>query len=252
MLSWAQTQKLKLAGGAALILAAAFAVWALLPERSSCSNGVQDGAERGVDCGGSCRLLCRGEARDPIVHFARAVPVSESVWGAVAYVENKNENAGASKTPYLFKLYDAENLLLYERRGEAYIPPGKVFAVFEGRMQTGSRVPTRAVFSFTAPPRFEVAAPEPVLPIRNHRFSADEAGARLEARIANPTLSLIGEIDAAALLFDPSGNLFAASAATIRRLAPRGAAALVFTWPHFLETPSRIEILYTVPGLDNR
>lgn len=248
MLSWAQTQKLKLVVGAALIVAVALVLWLLLPERSSCSNGVRDGGERGVDCGGSCKLLCRGEAIDPIVQFARAVPVAPSLWGAVAYVENKNENTGARNAPYAFKLYDEHNLLLFERYGAAYIPPRKVFAIFEGRMYAGDRVPTRATFAFTAPPRFEVIPDEVVLSVRNKRFFTTENGSRLEATLANPILSPLSEIEATAALFDQSGNIFAASATKLHRLAPSGTAALSFTWPISLNTPSRVEILYTVPG----
>lgn len=250
MLSWAQTQKVKILGVAALLIAVVLAVWALLPERSSCGNGVRDGDERGVDCGGSCRLLCQDEARAPVVQFARAVPVSNSVWGAVAYVENKNENAGARSAPYVFKLYDAESLLLYERRGVAYIPPRKVRAVFEGRMDVGDRVPTRATFAFTVPPRFEVIPPEITLQVRNQRFTGAEGGSRLDAELVNPTQSALTDIEVTAALFDEGGNLFAASAARVPRLPPRGTVPLVFTWPEEVMPPARMEILYAIPGMD--
>lgn len=248
MRSWAQQRKVKIVSGIASFVVLAFVVWVLLPERSSCFNNVRDGNERGIDCGGSCRLLCQGEALDPLIHFARAVPVAPFVWGAVAYVENRNENAGARAVPYVFKLYDAQNLLLFERHGEAYIPPRKVFALFEGRMEVGSRLPARATFAFTASPRFEVMPPQMVLPVRNTRFVSEEGSSRLEAVLSNPTLTLLLRIEATAVLFDHAGNVFAASATKVPRLPPGGAVTLSFTWPRvFKAPPARMEILYTIP-----
>jgi hypothetical protein len=248
MLSWAQKQRL-------IFVAVPLAVFLLIAgvfvfvsrNRSDCQNGRQDGNEQGVDCGGSCRLLCPGFASEPLIHFARAVPVGEALWGAVVLAENRNQNAGARRAPYVFKLYDADNLLIYDRRGEAYIPPRKVFAVFEGAMSVGSRLPTRAAFAFTEPPRFERMTEEPSFDIRNRRFDSSDGISRLEAVLQNPTAVSFERVLLTALLFDATGNVTAASATAVAPLAARASVPLSFTWPQEFQTPSRTEIFYAVP-----
>ena len=250
MLSWAKKRQLSILSilGTGLLLFLVFSGLILHYRPSNCQNGVKDGDERGVDCGGSCRFLCCGEALDPLVHFSRALLVAPNVWGAVAYLENPNKGAGARSVPYVVKLYDEDNLLVSERHGFAYIPPHKVFAVFEGALMTGSRTPSRATFEFTASPRFEKMAEEPVLSLQSERFDATQNGSHLEAVFSNGAQSSIDGVEATALLFGSDGNVMAASRTTLKRLLARHAATVSFTWPQKLAEPTRIEVLYTIPG----
>ncbi len=252
MLPWSQKRRLSvLAIGIAGLAFFGFFSFLILRARPDCTNGEKDGNERGVDCGGSCALLCAGEAQAPLVHFSRALQIDEKVWGAVAYLENRNKTAGARETPYVFKLYDAAGILVAERHGRAHIAPRATAAIFEGGMRVGDRVPTRAVFAFESPPRFEAMREGSTLLIRDKRFAQGESGARLEAAIENRNVTPVGLIEATALLFSPDGNVFAASATRLKELRAGSAAALSFTWPRpFDAPPARIEILYAVIGKD--
>ncbi|MDO8619729.1 MAG: hypothetical protein Q7R64_00055 [bacterium] len=249
MLSWAQQRKFFFISGILLFFLAVFAVYGYVSFHSApdCGNNAKDGNERGVDCGGSCTRVCRADVVPPIIHFARALEVDEGVWGAVAYVENKNAGAGARNAPYVFKLYDEENLLLYERHGTTYIPPRKIFAVFEGKMLSGVRTPTRATFEFTAEPLF-FRIQEPELSVSTKDFLTDENGSSLRAVITNTSRVPVEGIDATALLFGADGNVSGASATTVKVLPGGASATLTFTWPRSFEEPSRIEVLSTVPG----
>lgn len=250
MLSWAQQRQFRIIAVALLSAGAFFAVsvfiaWYRAP---SCFDNRQNGNERGIDCSGSCALLCPDEAITPLVHFVRALPVGEGVWSAVAYVENKNPNAGASGVPYVFKLYDVGNLLVYERHGEAFVPPGKAFPIVAGGLRTGEREPARASFEFTAPPRFVAMEEPPRLEIRRQTFSEEGGVSRLEAELHNPTLAVVKNIEASVLLYDAGGNVFAAAQTVIQEIAPRGAVPLRFSWQRvFPEAPARREVFYQVP-----
>ena len=251
MLSWSQQRKFFWVGGVVLILAVVFSAYGVFTfyNPPDCFNGSKDGDERGVDCGGGCARACKADTVPPVVQFARAVEVAEGVWGAVAYLENKNTGVGARDVPYVFKLYDEDNLLLYERHGATFIPPRKSFAVFEGKMLSGDRVPTRASFKFLQEPIF-LRTEEPELVVTTRGFTTDARSSSLQAMVTNPSSDLVEGIEATALLFGPDGNVTAASATRISRLEGRAGAMLVFTWPQVLEDPSRIEVLYTVPGRD--
>lgn len=250
MFSWSQKRQFRvivvvLFAAAAFFAMSVFVAWYRAP---NCFDKKQNGEERGTDCGGSCALLCANEAIAPLVHFVRALPVGEGVWNVVAYVENKNPNAGALRAPYVFKLYDAGNLLVYERHGEAFVPPGKAFPVVAGGLRIDEREPTRAAFEFTVPPRFVAMEESPRLEIRRQTFSEEEGVSRLEAELHNPTLAVVHNIEASVLLYDSGGNVFAAAQTVIQEIAPRGAVPLRFSWQRvFPEAPARREVFYQVP-----
>lgn len=248
MIPWARQRQIFFIAAVLLVALGISAVYVFTSWRKapSCSNGIKDGSERGPDCGGSCRFLCEGEASAPVVAFARPVLIAPGVWGAVAYVENRNQAAGARTVPYTFKLYDDSNLLVYERRGQAYLPPHKSFALFEGGMRVGSRAPARAAFEWTLPVRFEALAPEPRVDISGTRFENEGGASRIETQFKNPGRTPLPRIEATALLFNASGTLYAASATFLKNLPAGGAAPLTFTWPT-LSKPTRIEVLYTIP-----
>ena len=250
MLSWSQRRQFLIIAGAILSAAAFFGVsvfvsWYRAP---SCFDKKQNKDERGVDCGGSCSLLCPNDATAPLIHFVRALPAGEAVWSVVAYVENKNPAAGALRVPYVFKLYDADNLLAFERRGETFIPPQSAFPVVEGGLRVGERMPTRATFEFLAPPRFLTMGEQPRLVIRNRAFREEGGVSRVEAELYNPALTAVADVVVSALLYDSVGNVFAASDTVIKEIAPQSAAALDFAWQRtFSAPPARSEIFYQVP-----
>ena len=248
MLSWAEQKKYLILGTALglFVLAVAGPSFLIIRRSPSCFNGTQDGAERGIDCGGACALLCRGEALDPLIQFVRTLHVGDSIWGVVAYAENKNPDAGAANVPYLFKLYDEQHLLVAERRGEVYIPPNKGFVIFEGRIDVGNRTPTRATFEWSAEPRFMRVLPEPVLEIRTKRFVVENGSSRLDATLHNPALTSLARVETAALLFDAAGNVFSASGSRVNTLRGLEERSLSFTWPRILPEPARMEIFYSV------
>jgi hypothetical protein len=249
MLSWERQRKLLFITGVAVFLAALFGAYGFFALRKmpDCSNRVKDGDERGIDCGGNCIRICKEDAAAPVIHFARAVEVREGVWGAVAYGENRNSGAGSRSAPYLFKLYDEHNSLLYERRGVTFIPPRKVFAVFEGRMFSGDRIPTRATFAFTEEVVFERMS-EPLLSIDTKDFEVGNHKSSLRTIVRNPTRIDINGIEVVALLFGADGNIVGASSTFVSALLAGDSAALIFTWPRELPRPARTEVLYTVPG----
>lgn len=215
-------------------------------ESATCDDLVKNGDERGVDCGGSCLLLCAADVNNEllIVHFARPLQTGPGIWGAVALVENRNSGGMARFTPYIFRLYDAKNILVAERRGETDIPSHKTFAVFEGAMITGDRIPTRAIFEFTAPPRFMRVGPEPALVFKNKQFTVASGRTLLETTVINPTRVSLAHLTVAALLFDGEGNVFAASRTELFSLQAGKDAPLAFTWSRTLPSPARIELLY--------
>lgn len=203
-----------------------------------CTDGKQNGLESGVDCGGSCSLLCQGEARSPVVLWARAFETAPQTYTAAAYIQNNNLGAGARRVGYTFQLFDAENKLVIERTGAADLPPVPTVPIIESGINVGYRTVSRALFSFSSEPVWVKAGQLPQLALSRQKLASDAS--RLEATLSNDSFNDV-RASVAAVLFDSQGVARAASKSTAT-VPARSATPIVFTWGQPAQDIVRAEI----------
>ena len=198
----------------------------------TCFDGLQNGAEAGVDCGGSCARICSFQVAEPQVQWARSFEIAEGRYNAVAYIENSNQYAGTPELAYTFKLYDADGVIV-ERKGITVLPPNSVYPVFEGRIQTGLRIPTQTVIELEPVSVWLSAdAGREQFQISNRTLSGVGTMPRLTANITNNGVSAADSIEVIATIFDSKGNALTASETVVPSLPARGSQTLTFTWPN--------------------
>src|SRR3989338_2125266 len=91
-----------------LIVLIGLPIFFLFYRAPTCFDGKQNGDEIGVDCGGSCRLLCTAQSLPLILKGdPRVLEVAENTFEIVALIENPNANGEIYRARYIFKLYDA-------------------------------------------------------------------------------------------------------------------------------------------------
>lgn len=203
-----------------------------------CTDGKQNGDEHGVDCGGSCSVLCKGEARAPVVLWARAFETAPQAYTAAAYIQNNNLDAGARRVGYSFQLFDADNKLVVDRAGVADLPPVSVVPIVEPGINVGNRTVARALFSFSTEPVWVKAGVLPKLAVSNQKLVADAS--RLEASVSNDSFNDV-RATVAAVLFDGDGVARAASKSTVS-VPARSSIPVVFTWGEPAQGVVRAEI----------
>ncbi len=203
-----------------------------------CTDGKQNGLEHGVDCGGPCNLLCQGEARSPVVSWARAFEQAPQTYTAAAYIQNNNVGAGARRVAYTFQLFDQENKLVVDRAGVADLPPVPTVPIIESGINVGYRTVSRALFSFSSEPVWVKAGDLPRLAISGQKLAADAS--RLEATISNDSFNDV-RATVAAVLFDGEGVARAASKSTAV-VPARSSTPIIFTWGQPAEGIVRAEI----------
>ena len=202
----------------------------------TCFDGVENGDETGIDCGGSCQLLCRAESLPLILKGdPRVLTLASSTYQVIALVENPNVSAEIYKAGYVIKLYDEESVIpVKEIEGETYAPVASTVAVFEGpfTLKTGVN-PKRATLDWKEEAFVWQKNPikTPNLEIKGSVFSDQSAAPRLEAEVENPSLQKASNIDLVVLVYDIDGNIFAASKTFIDAITPGETAGAVFTWP---------------------
>lgn len=249
-MSWASRRRfLYLAGVIAFFaIPAMIALTLWLYEAPTCFDGKMNQGETKIDRGGPCRLLDENRLVPHSVLWARTFFVRHGVHSAVAYIENPNPNAGVREAPYRFRLYDARNILVAELEGVTPIMPGTITPVFEGAVETGDRVATRAFFEFSAPLVWErlVDQSRAVL-ITDKDLRDEETAPRATALVKNGDVNDIRNVVIAASVFDTAGNAFAASSTILPLLAAGETVQVSFTWPKAFERRvARVEILPVV------
>lgn len=249
-LSWSARRRLFYASivlGFIIAVLGALAAFFFLSQEASCSDGIQNQEEVGVDCGGPCRDLCEEQVSPLTTLWSRPIPTQEGRYDAVALIENPNFNAGVSRISYSFKLYDNENVLVAERMGETYVNPSERFAIVEEGISTGERTARRSLFSFTEKAHFVRVdeSDKPDIGTRNTQIlDREKDQPRVRTTIVNNSLETIKNIELTALLFDEQDNITTASRTFLEILEGDATREVTFLFPAPLgDIPTRVTII---------
>lgn len=233
-----------------LFLATAFLVFIAVSyfffyEEPTCFDGKQNGLEDGVDCGGTCVLLCTNQATDPIIHWKRFFSVGPNIYNTIAYVENQNPDAGATDVEYIFKLYDKNNVPLAEKRGDIDIRPNQVTPVIENNLYTGQHDAVRVSFEFADEIVWNKQEPiGNLITIKDQNMRDVDGLPRITATARNNTLQALENIRFIVIVYDINSNAIATSNTIVYRIEKDGEHNIIFTWPvPFSEEATRFEII---------
>lgn len=252
-MTWARRRQLIIGGIVLfLLLLAGLAIWFfLIRTPATCSDGKQNQNEQGIDCGGSCALLCVAALSnpEPNIKFVRTVSPSPGRIDVIAYIDNPNATAAAPDVPYTLEVYDAQNILLARREGVVDLPAGVTTPLFIPRVLLGYEGATHAFITIEREDLRWVTgtSPERNIAIENVLIDAGPAP-RVSATLRNTSVVSLPPTSLVATLFDESGNAVAASATVVEAVPGKGERELIFTWPSaFSATVSRVEILQLFP-----
>lgn len=201
----------------------------------SCTDGVKNGTETGIDCGGSCARACTSDSAPVSILWSRVFKVVDRRYNAVAYLENHNSNLAVNKIKYRFRFADANNIYIGKREGETFIPPATKFAVFEPAIDIGNSIPVYTTFEWSEVPVW-VKVPEDVLSelkvfVSNVTLTNEDTSPAVSAVVKNNSLFTIPDVNMVAILYNAGGNAIAASRTYINQLNPEESREVNFTWP---------------------
>ncbi len=113
----------------------------------SCTNGIQDGKEQGIDCGETCGRVCIPATLKPLVAgAARVFNPEEGRVSVLVEVTNPNPDWGTDRFDYRFELFTDKGQSLGVVEEQSFIYPGEVKYVFAFvPVEKGIRVQRAAV-----------------------------------------------------------------------------------------------------------
>lgn len=222
-------------------------IWPILNKEPNCFDRKQNGDESGVDCGGSCLLVCKAEAYQLVTLWARAFPVTDGTYNLMTYIENQNRDSGIAKINYEFRVYDENNIFIGRREGSTFISSNDRTAIFEPQVLTDNRVPYRVDFTFTSPPVWVRVNREQrnalSLSSQNIVLSNATTSPKLEAEITNNSFTDFKYLDVYVILYDEEDNVINVSKTLVEELPKKDKTKVYFTWPKpFGKSPARIDV----------
>lgn len=236
---------------AVLIVLIGLPIFFFVYKSPTCSDGKQNGDESGIDCGGSCEKLCQPDNLPIILKGdPQVIKVASTTYAVVIEAENPNVTADILRAGYVFKIYQASSSVpLRILEGKIYIPQGETFAVFQGPIDFGENIPTRATFDWKDETLIwnKAINKVPELEIRNKELVNLETEPKLLADIRNKTLVPVRNIELIAILSDENGNTVGVSRTFVDIVEKGEEVPIVFTWPApFKSSPTTIEVLIKV------
>lgn len=211
----------------------------------TCFDGIKNQDEKDVDCGGVCEKVCLFDSRELITVFTRFFEASKGTYNVVSLIENANQGVFVNPARYSMKLYDAEGVLLSERIGEVYVPPNKVFPIFEHSFSLGEQIPKRAVLIFENDLSWQKGTLiEPVLKVENQSLDTIENRPFVEATIRNTEVYEVKNIQVVALVYEKNGNAIGASQTVIPFIRAGSTERVIFSWNEAFPTDvAKIDIV---------
>lgn len=215
-----------------------------LYEEPTCFDNKRNGSETGIDCGGSCALVCSNETLDLFVHWKRYFEVSPGVYNVIAYVENKNPDAGINNIQYEFKLFDTEGTPLDQRTGSFSIKPKEIIPIIQNNLLTGELKPVRLDFTLNSDFTWQKMNPRRTDILIADEQNPPESFTKITAKLINTDISQIDDISSIIIVYDENNNAIASSSTFVEKLSGGEDRQIVFTWPaNFNDQIFRWEIL---------
>lgn len=219
----------------------------------SCTDGVQNQDEYGVDCGGSCRYLCTADMQPPTVLFTKVLGSGTGRTDVIASIENKNATAAAKSVPYTITLYGSDQSIIQRVNGNLDLPPGASIPVFVPGIISGQQKVARAFLDVnpSAPRWFIMPANARIVPtVTSITQGGTGSSPRIDAILTNPSIISLENVSAVVLVRDIKGEVIAVSSTVIPAIYAQGQATATFTWNNaFPGTPASIEVVPIVPLL---
>jgi hypothetical protein len=255
-MTWAGKRKLQyLSGLFGFILIVLFIfLYPVIFKKPTCTDTKMNGDETGIDCGGSCSLMCKESVSSPVVLWSRAFKIVGKDYNLVAYIENQNRNSAVKDAPYEFRVYDTNNRLIGRKQGVTFIPPNKQFAVFESRFDPGEAQVKSVTFEFIDPLIW--VKKEPTLNnlevyVDNVAMGEDKKSPSLSARVKNESIQNLPSFEVFAILYDEDHNAINASKTVKDGLDSGSTTPVFFTWPEVLTSDPVIkDVLVSINPFD--
>ncbi len=237
--------------GAIAVAIAAVTLIATTHHTPSCTDGIENQGEQGIDCGGPCPYLCTALEEPPTVLYTKAIGNGQGRTDVIAEVENKNADAAAKGVPYTIALYDSSHTLVQKVSGTLDLPPDATVPVFVHGVASGNQTVASAFLTIdpAAISWYRLTSDPRIVPqVSNVTVVGSPTAPAIRSTLTNPSTTPLAQVLVIVTVHDGAGNVIAASQTVLPTIPSLGTATATFTWnAPFRGTAVTTEVLPVIP-----
>ncbi len=194
----------------------------------SCTDGIKNGQEEGLDCGA---LAC-GRACEPVIMPIDVVSsnlfkVGQTDYDFVAQISNPNTSYGASRVEY--------SLDAFNYSGATYILPGQTkWLVVTALKSTQEITDIKLVINNAQWQKLDMPVNAVNFMLRRKDYHPTPRGTELEGVLYNDSNYDFDKVDVVVILFDETSNILGVSRTDIRTFISKTERGFNVLWPFAL------------------
>lgn len=238
-----------------VILLIVWSLYRITVPAPSCTDGVQNGGEEGVDCGAvACGVLCAAPVIPLEVADVQLLPAGNST-DVLVHLENTNPLYGATRLDYTLVVTDASGGELASRRGSTYVNPAQPrYLLFP--LVGVSGTPAKAELQFDqAQVQWSAltvdAKGDIQFGVRDESLTTASGSIRFAATVLNRSKFDFDTVDVTVLLLDADGEVVSANTTVQRTLVAGEDRAFVMDWPFPVSGAVRAQTIVTTNVFEN-
>lgn len=252
--SWRQSRKIAFILIIIIIISGllAYKIYPYFNKPATCFDSKQNGDERGVDCGGSCKLICLTDVIPLDIKYAKAVSTDVGLYDIAALIENRNKDKDTNdgSIDYTFLIYDKSGSVIKTISGSTTLPVGQTFPIIIQNvpitLSSGNSI-SNIVLNISNNKSWQAqdsAYANSFFKVTNIDFKSNFNNiSQLKVAVSNLTRAYFRNIPVNVLLFDSNHNLIATNSTILSEIKGSESKDLVFTWrsPLVIDNP-KIEV----------
>lgn len=205
-----------------------YSIYSGLVTEVSCTDGIKNGQEEGLDCG----ILACGKACEPAIMpiniiSSKFFKVGEGDYDFVAQISNPNTSYGASRVEY--------HLDAFNYRGATYILPGQTkWLVLTALKSPSEASDIKLVIDSAQWEKLDVPDNVVNFVLRRKDYRPTSKGSEMEAVLYNDSNFDFDKIDVAVILFDDTGSVVGVGRTEIRTFVSKSERGFNAYWPFAL------------------
>ncbi len=247
MISWSSKKKIKIIFWLILfgLIIITIIYFIFLKPTPTCFDGIKNGQENGVDCGGNCLEICAFQATEIKTLWTDAFLIKDGVYNIVSLIENPNFNYKLT-TDYTIEVYDKKGMMIYQRSDEITLLAAEKRALFLPTIILKKEDVSRVFIIFK--PIKSLLRDEPKKnTIKNisKELSENFGQMKLTINLKNNSFYPLKNIEVVALLYDKNGQAIQVGKTFISDLDKKEIKEVFITWPDDISDQVSVISIFT-------
>lgn len=239
----------------AIILAIVWGLYRLIVPAPTCTDGIQNQGEEGVDCGAVCGKSCPISVMPLDTPTVQLLKYDNDGSDVVVRIDNPNAIYGAPIVPYTLTVSDSVGKVLTTRKGVTFANPLEshhlVFPLIEV-LETPARAELQLDVTgvqWAALATQEGSGVE--FAVRQDQLLPSATALRYQADIVNNSKFDFDKVEIVVLLYDQAGVIVGAGSTTLSTLTAGQLRGTIIDWPFAIPSAVRAQTFVTTNIFNN-